>query len=72
MYSNQCQVSNIDCFEKVVDGFELRTIFAKRSSERFGRALNTALLQILNQSGEETNAIGGTIKLTERQKYQAF
>ena len=39
----------------------------------FGRALNTALLQILNQSGEETNAIGGTIiKLTERQKYQAF
>ena len=29
--SDQCQISKIGCFEKVVDGFELLTIFAKRS-----------------------------------------
>ena len=29
--SDHCQISKIGCFEKVVDGFELLTIFAKRS-----------------------------------------
>ena len=29
--SDLCQISKMECFEKVVDGFELLTIFAKRS-----------------------------------------
>ena len=29
--SDHCQISKIGCFEKVVDGFELLTIFGKRS-----------------------------------------
>ena len=30
-YSDHCQISKMGCFEKIVDGFELLTIFAKRS-----------------------------------------
>ena len=29
-YSGHCQISKMEYFEKVVDGFELLTIFAKR------------------------------------------
>ena len=62
-YSNHCQISKIGCFEKVVDGFELLTIFAKCSNldvwqgSEYGSAANTysnlwkKLMQLQELSG---------------------
>ena len=66
--SDHCQISKMECFEKVVDGFELFSIFAKRSileawqGCEYGSTPDT-------QSGEETNAIAGTVEVIQRQKY---
>ena len=47
-YSDHCQISKMECFEAVVDGFELLPIFAKRSILNiFIRDLDTVLLLTL-------------------------
>ena len=42
-FSNFCQASKVECFGKIVNGFQRLTIFAKRSILMFETILNTLL-----------------------------
>ena len=69
-FTGHCQISKMERFEKVVDGFELLTIFSKTFHIR--RLAGLWIRLCLFQPGEETNAIAGTIEVIQRKQYQAF
>ena len=72
-YSEHCQTSKMELFEKIIEGFESLTIFEKHSILNVWQGSEDASAAniCLFQTGEETNTIVGTIEFIQRQKYPA-
>ena len=72
--SDHCQISKMECFEKVVDGFELLTNYFRKTFHF--RCLAGLWIQLccrhLFQTREETNPTAGSTEVNQIQKNQAF